>query len=81
MERSKVELHGQSYTYRVAGRGPLIVLLHGMAGSSETWERVMPALAADHRVIAPDLIGHGESAKPGGDYSVGAYANLIRDLL
>jgi pimeloyl-ACP methyl ester carboxylesterase len=81
VKRSAVELHGQSYTYRAAGHGPLVVLLHGIAGSSATWERVIPRLSAHHRVIAPDLLGHGESAKPGGDYSLGAYANLIRDLL
>jgi pimeloyl-ACP methyl ester carboxylesterase len=77
----KVELHGQSHTYRAEGSGPLIVLLHGIAGSSATWERVIPRLSAHHRVIAPDLLGHGASAKPGGDYSLGAYATLIRDLL
>lgn len=81
VQRSKVELHGQSYTYRTAGNGPLVLLLHGIAGSSATWERVIPRLSARHRVIAPDLLGHGESAKAGGDYSLGAYANLIRDLL
>jgi pimeloyl-ACP methyl ester carboxylesterase len=41
----------------------------------------MPRLSAQHTVLAPDLLGHGESAKPKGDYSLGAYANLIRDLL
>src|SRR6185436_778334 len=38
-------------------------------------------LAATHTVIAPDLVGHGASAKPLGDYSLGTYANLVRDLL
>jgi pimeloyl-ACP methyl ester carboxylesterase len=65
----------------MAGTGPLIVLLHGIAGSSETWSNIIPRLARTHTVIAPDLLGHGESAKPPGDYSLGAYANLIRDLL
>src|SRR6202142_1068640 len=81
IERSTIELHGQRYTYRAAGSGPLVVLLHGIAGSSATWERVIPRLSSHYRVIAPDLLGHGESPKPRGDYSLGAYANLIRDLL
>ena len=81
MERSRIDLHGQPYFYRTAGSGPLVVLLHGIAGSSATWEPVIPRLAGQARVIAPDLLGHGESAKPPGDYSLGAYANLIRDLL
>ncbi len=41
----------------------------------------MPALAEHYTVIAPDLLGHGQSAKPRGDYSLGAYASGIRDLL
>ncbi len=58
-----------------------MVLLHGIAGTSATWDEVIPTLAARHTVIAPDLLGHGESAKPHGDYSLGAYANIVRDLL
>jgi pimeloyl-ACP methyl ester carboxylesterase len=80
-ESSTIELHGEVYTYRAAGSGPLVVLLHGIAGSSATWERVIPRLSGNHKVIAPDLLGHGGSPKPRGDYSLGAYANLIRDLL
>ena len=57
------------------------MLLHGLAGSSRTWKDVMPALAERHDVIAPDLLGHGESAKPLGDYSLGAHASGVRDLL
>jgi pimeloyl-ACP methyl ester carboxylesterase len=41
----------------------------------------MPLLARRHDVIAPDLLGHGESAKPSGDYSLGAYASGLRDFL
>src|SRR4051794_17452334 len=65
----------------MAGEGPTIVLIHGIAGSSTTWRAVMPALAEHYTVVAPDLMGHGESAKPRGDYSLGAYASGIRDLL
>jgi len=57
------------------------VLLHGIAGTSSTWDTVIPRLAEHYDVLAPDLLGHGESAKPHGDYSLGAYANVVRDLL
>ena len=57
------------------------MLIHGLAGSSRTWKDVMPALAERYDVIAPDLLGHGESAKPVGDYSLGAHASGLRDLL
>jgi len=77
-----IELHGHDVTYRMAGDGPAVVLVHGLAGSSTTWRYVMPALV-EHgfTVFAPDLLGHGESAKPRGDYSLGAYASGIRDLM
>jgi len=76
-----VTLHGHDVGYRMAGEGPVVLLIHGMAGSSRTWRDVMPPLARDHTVIAPDLLGHGESAKPLGDYSLGAYASGLRDLV
>ena len=77
----EVELHGQSVTYHLLGEGPAIVLIHGITSSSRTWRSVMQALAERHTVIAPDLLGHGRSGKPRGDYSLGAYASGIRDLL
>ena len=76
-----VRIHGHEVSYRMAGEGPVVVLIHGIAGSSTTWRAVMRALAEHYTVIAPDLLGHGQSAKPRGDYSLGAYASGIRDLL
>ena len=76
-----VTIHGHEVAYRSAGEGPVVVLIHGIAGSTRTWSRVMPALAERFTVVAPDLLGHGESAKPRGDYSLGAHACGIRDLL
>ena len=65
----------------MAGDGPAVVFVHGLAGSSTTWHEVMPTLADRYTVLAPDLLGHGESAKPRGDYSLGAYASGLRDLM
>ncbi|HET8617546.1 MAG TPA: alpha/beta fold hydrolase [Acidimicrobiales bacterium] len=76
-----VRIHGHDVSYRMSGEGPTVVLIHGIAGSSTTWRAVMPALAEHYTVIAPDLLGHGQSAKPRGDYSLGAYASGVRDLL
>jgi pimeloyl-ACP methyl ester carboxylesterase len=76
-----IDLHGHHVSYRMAGEGPAIVLVHGLTGSSTTWREVMPALAERYTVLAPDLLGHGESAKPRGDYSLGAFASGIRDLM
>ncbi len=76
-----VVIHGYRRAYRMAGSGPVLLMIHGIGDSSSTWRAVMPALARDHTVIAPDLLGHGASAKPRGDYSVSGYANAMRDLL
>jgi pimeloyl-ACP methyl ester carboxylesterase len=76
-----VLLHGHRVFYRSAGSGPVVVLVHGITSTSATWSNVLPYLAERFTVIAPDLLGHGESAKPRGDYSLGAYASGIRDLL
>src|SRR3954467_6746147 len=81
MEHEEITLHGHSVSYQRAGWGPLLVLLHGIAGSSDTWNDVIEPLAEKYTVVAPDLLGHGASAKPRGDYSLGAYASGIRDLL
>jgi pimeloyl-ACP methyl ester carboxylesterase len=73
-------LHGQRVSYRTAGSGPPLLLLHGIANSSETWARVAPLLSERFTVIAPDLLGHGQSATPRGDYSLGAHASGARDV-
>jgi len=74
-------LHGHRVCFRRGGGGPPVLLIHGITGSWRHWERAMPILAREHEVIAPDLLGHGESAKPRGDYSLGAFASGIRDLM
>jgi pimeloyl-ACP methyl ester carboxylesterase len=81
LQLRQARIHGHDVRYRMAGEGPVILLIHGMAGSSRTWLDVMKILARDYTVVAPDLLGHGESAKPLGDYSLGAYASGLRDLL
>jgi len=78
-----VRIHGHDVGFRRAGKGnpERVLLIHGLAGSSKTWDDVIPSLAEHYDVIAPDLLGHGESAKPTGDYSLGAFASGLRDLL
>jgi pimeloyl-ACP methyl ester carboxylesterase len=77
-----LDLHGDRVAYMDVGSGDeTLLLLHGMAGSSQTWRAVVPQLSKRYRVIAPDLLGHGESAKPRSDYSLGAFAVSLRDLL
>lgn len=82
MRTDAIRLHGHEVSYRSAGDvGPAVLLLHGLASSSATWEQTLRRLGSDHRVIAPDMLGHGASEKPTGDYSLGAFASLARDLL
>lgn len=74
-------VHGYRRAFRMAGKGPVLVLIHGIGDSSATWTDLIPDLARTHTVVAPDLLGHGASDKPRADYSVAAYANGVRDLL
>ncbi len=77
----ELTLYGKRTAFRTGGSGPVILLVHGITGSSAHWEPLLPLLAERFTVIAPDLLGHGQSAKPRGDYSLGAYAAGLRDLL
>ena len=78
-------LHGHRRAFLLAGpplgTAPVVVLVHGIGDSSATWHEVLPLLARDCTVLAPDLLGHGDSDKPRADYSLGGFANGIRDLL
>ncbi|WP_422749420.1 alpha/beta fold hydrolase [Mycobacterium sp. WMMD1722] len=82
MTKRYLELHGDRVAYEDSGDGDeVLLLIHGMAGSSHTWRNVIPPLSKRYRVIAPDLLGHGDSDKPRSDYSLGAFAVWLRDLL
>jgi pimeloyl-ACP methyl ester carboxylesterase len=81
MEPNTVSLHGRPLNYVEVGSGPLLLLVHGMAGTYESWQAVIEPLARRHTVIALDLPGHGASAPAGGDYSLGSLAASLRDLL
>jgi pimeloyl-ACP methyl ester carboxylesterase len=74
-------IHGHRRAFVKVGRGPVLLLLHGLGCDHTTWAPVIAVLSRRYTVIAPDLLGHGRSAKPRADYSVGGYANAMRDLL
>lgn len=81
MQLNEISLHGHRVCFRQDGEGDPVVLIHGITGSSDQWLPAFDLLSEHFNVVAPDLLGHGESAKPRGDYSLGAYASGIRDLL
>jgi len=74
-------LHGHELSYLDTGDGPALLFIHGLTGSQRNWKHLVDALNQDHRVLAPDLFGHGASSKMMGDYSLGAHAATLRDLL
>ena len=74
-------LHGHSIAYVQKGSGPVLLLIHGMAGALDTWRSVVDRLAQDATVLAVDLPGHGSSGPGGGDYSLGSLASFLRDVL
>lgn len=81
IEVQKVTIHGHQRAFVKMGSGPAVLLLHGLGCDHTTWLPVIHKLARKYTVIAPDLLGHGASDKPRADYSVGGYANGMRDLL
>jgi len=76
-----VTLHGHAFSYTDSGSGSVLMFIHGILGSQKQWAHLVDQLDDNHRLIVPDLFGHGESAKPIGDYSLGAHAATLRDLL
>ena len=80
-EMMYLEVNGDRIAYRDEGTGETLLLVHGMAGSSQTWRELIPQLAEHYRVIAPDLLGHGLSDKPNSDYTLGGYAVWLRDFM
>lgn len=80
-ENQAVTLHGHSVTYVQKGSGPVLLLIHGMAGSVATWRSVVDPLARNATVLAVDLPGHGASSPGGGDYSLGSLAAGLRDVV
>ena len=75
--------HGRELAYReITGTGIPIMLIHGIGSSSITWGDIPDRLAATGaHVIVVDLPGHGQSSKQPGDYSLGALASALRDLI
>ncbi|MEO8091278.1 MAG: alpha/beta hydrolase [bacterium] len=80
IEERETSLHGHRVSYSIAGEGPVVGLIHGITETADVWRDVIPRLARHYTVVAGDLLGHGRSAKPRGDYSLGAYASGMRDL-
>ena len=76
-----MRIAGGSVAYTQAGSGPVVLLIHGLGGTRRTWRALIGGLALTFTVIAPDLPGHGDSDPPAGDYSLGAHASVMRDLL
>jgi pimeloyl-ACP methyl ester carboxylesterase len=81
IEPRTIMLHGRPMAYVQAGHGPVLMLIHGIAGSWENWRAVIEPLARRHTVLAVDLPGHGASVPGAGDYSLGTLAAGLRDLL
>ena len=79
--RASRALPGGGRAGRPPAPRPVLLLVHGITSRADGWRPIMELLARDHHVLAPDLLGHGGSAKPRGDYSLGAYASGLRDLV
>jgi len=77
-----VQVDGRRHCIADLGAGPAVVLLHGLGGSIYDWRHLLRPLSRDHRVIAVDLLGSGESEIPETeDYSVAAQARRVKGIL
>lgn len=81
MSHHQMELSNLTLAYRDYGEGEAIILLHGFCGSHKYWDHVLPVLAENHRVIVPDLPGHGDSTYPTGNYEIEYMADTVNELL
>ena len=81
MEQLEVVANGLKVSCYALGKGRPIVLLHGLGASKITWLPLLAPLAEKHRVIVPDLPGHGESDKPRQEYTPRFYARIVRHLM
>lgn len=75
-----IPLNGHELHFVHAGDGPPLLFLHGVLGSHRVWAQLAAEMSGTHHVVAPDLFGHGGSAKPMADYSLGGHAGVVRDL-
>jgi pimeloyl-ACP methyl ester carboxylesterase len=75
------EVNGTRLHYLVAGQGGPVLLLHGYAQTSHMWRPLIAELAKTHTVIAPDLRGFGQSAKPDGGYDKKSLARDVHALM
>lgn len=75
------EVNGTKLHYLVAGRGEPVLLLHGYAQTSHMWRPLIVELARTHTVIAPDLRGFGQSAKPDSGYDKKSLAQDVQALM
>ena len=76
----EVLLFGQSIRYLEAGTGPTVILLHGLGGSTQNWLYNIGPLSQQYRVIVPDQIGFGRSARPVINYRVRTYVDFLEQL-
>src|SRR4051812_26114243 len=81
-ESQRVAVDGVEIAVRRAGAGQPLLLVHGIPTSSRLWDGAGADLARDFDVVAPDMLGYGESAKPADrDVSMAAQASLVPPLL
>lgn len=80
-EERTIPVFGETIHYWDIGSGPVVVLLHGLGDRKDSWLPVIPVLSQKYRVIAPDQIGFGKSAKPLLDYKVQTYVDFLNEFL
>ncbi|MBT2638004.1 alpha/beta hydrolase [Bacillus sp. ISL-39] len=81
MDSKVVRVGSTEMSFIDEGKGDPILLIHGFAGSKHYWDKIIPQVANEYRVIALDLPGHGESGMSKNNYSIEDMAGTIKELL
>ena len=78
IRESHTYINGHRIAFREQGEGDPVLLIHGIPTNSLMWRHIIPKLAGSHRVIAPDMLNYGQSAKPkSADVSINAQSRIL----
>ncbi|HET7841688.1 MAG TPA: alpha/beta hydrolase [Terriglobia bacterium] len=77
----KVSVYGQEIHYYEEGKGPAVIFLHGMVGTSTDWAYNLGPLSQNYHVIALDQVGFGHSSKPRIEYTIANFVDFLREFM
>ncbi len=78
VKENQIIIDGLRINYKIAGSGPVVLILHGWGGSSDSWEEIQKILSqSGYKTVCPDLPGFGKSSLPNREWGIDDYSNHI----